>query len=176
MTGSAVVLHGKLVTLESFRSSDITAEYVSWLNDPQVVRYSNQRFRSHSVQTCQEYLQSFQRSSNLFFSVRLRSNGQMVGTATAYISVPHGTADIGLLIGNREQWGKGVGLDAWKTLMDCLLKRYSIRKVTGGTLRANMGMVRIMERTGMELEAVRSRQQIVEGEAQDELYFARFGD
>lgn len=176
MEDIAVVLHGKLVTLESFRSSDITTEYVSWLNDPEVVRYSNQRFRSHSVQTCQEYLQTFQHSTNLFFVVRLRTSGLTVGTATAYISMPHGTADIGLLIGNREQWGKGVGLDAWKTLMDCLLKRYSIRKVTGGTLRANVGMVRIMERAGMELEAVRSRQQIVEGKAQDELYFARFGD
>ena len=171
-----IVLYGRLVTLESFRSSDITHEYISWLKDPEVVRYSNQRFRSHSIQTCQEYLQSFHNSANLFFSVRLLSNGQMIGTATAYISVPHSTADIGLLIGNREQWGKGVGLDAWKTLMDCLLKKYSIRKVSGGTLRANVGMVRIMERAGMELEAVRSRQQILEGEVQDELYFARFSD
>jgi ribosomal-protein-alanine N-acetyltransferase len=171
-----VVLHGRLVTLESFRSSDITHEYVSWLKDPEVVRYSNQRFRSHSIQTCQEYLQSFQDSANLFFSVRLRSSGQMIGTATAYIAVPNGTADVGLLIGNREHWGKGVGFDAWKTLIDCLLKRYSIRKVTGGALRANVGMVRIMERAGMVLEAVRFKQQIVEGEAQDELYFARFGD
>ena len=176
MADIPVVLHGNLVTLESFALSDITNEYVSWLNDPEVVRYSNQRFRCHTAKTCEEYLQSFQHSPNLFFAVRLRANGKTVGTATAYISVPHGTADIGLLIGNREHWGKGVGLDAWKTLMDCLLKRSSIRKVTGGTLRANVGMVRIMERAGMELEAVRSKQQIVEGEAQDELYFARFGD
>jgi ribosomal-protein-alanine N-acetyltransferase len=176
MADIPVVLHGNLVTLESFALSDITTEYVSWLNDPEVVRYSNQRFRCHTAKSCEEYLQSFQNSPNLFFAVRLGTNGKTVGTATAYISVPHGTADIGLLIGNREHWGKGVGLDAWKTLMDCLLKRYSIRKVTGGTLRANVGMVRIMERAGMELEAVRSKQQIVEGEAQDELYFARFGD
>jgi ribosomal-protein-alanine N-acetyltransferase len=176
MRDTAVILQGRLVTLERFTPNDITNEYVSWLKDPEVVRYSNQRFRNHSVKSCQEYLQSFHNSSNLFFSVRLRSNGLMVGTTTAYISEPHGTADMGLLIGSRKHWGKGLGLDAWMTLMDWLFKYCSIRKVTGGAVSINIGMVRIMERAGMELEAVRARQQIVEGEARDELYFAKFGD
>ena len=37
-------------------------------------------------------------------------------------------------------------------------------------------MIRIMERSGMYLEAIREKQQLFENEAQDELYFAKFSN
>lgn len=172
----SLLLVGELVTLETFKHSDITAEYISWLKDEEVVRYSSQRFKSHTVQTCKDYLETFEHGPNLFLSVRLRSSGLMVGTVTAFVALPHGTADIGLLIGNREYWGKGIGLDVWLTFMGWLFKNYSIRKVTGGTLRGNVGMIQVMKRAGMQLEAIRFKQQIMDGEEQDELYFAKFRD
>jgi ribosomal-protein-alanine N-acetyltransferase len=170
------VLLGNKVSLHRFNETCITPEYLDWLHDSEVVRYSNQRFRKHTEQTCSAYLASFDNSANLFIAIRMRNSGRMIGTMTAYISIPHGTADIGLMVGDRTQWGKGVGLDAWKTLLRHLLTVRRMRKVTGGTLRCNIGMIRIMEKSGMQLEAVRTKQQMVEGDAQDELYFAIFGN
>ena len=46
--------------------------------------------------------------------------------------------------------------------------------MTAGTLACNLGMRRLMERSGMQLEAVRREQEIVEGRAEDLLYYARF--
>ena len=40
-------LVGRKVLLRPFSNQDITSEYISWLNDPDVVRYSNQRFVTH---------------------------------------------------------------------------------------------------------------------------------
>lgn len=168
-------LNGNQVSLHWFDESCITADYLGWLHDPEVVRYSGQRFREHTEQTCRAYLTTFSDSANLFLAMRMRYDGRMVGTMTAYVALPHGTADMGLLVGDRSQWGKGLGLDAWQTLMQYLLVERRIRKVTGGTLRCNVGMVRIMERSGMQLEAVRPRQQLVDGEVQDELYYAKYG-
>jgi len=36
--------------------------------------------------------------------------------------------------------------------------------------------VRIMEQSGMELEAVRARQELIEGQTVDLLYYARFAE
>jgi len=168
------LITGRQVNLERFNISCITSEYLSWLCDPVVVRYSNQRFKQHTQQTCLDYLQAFSTSPNLFLAIRLLGSHRLVGTMTAYVAVPHGTADIGLMIGDRSHWGKGLGLDAWQTLMSYLLSGGFVRKVTGGTLGCNIGMIRIMERSGMLLEAVRSKQQIVEDEAQDEHLYAKF--
>lgn len=167
------VLVGKNVSIHRFDDHCITTDYLDWLRDPDVVRFSNQRFRQHTEQTCRAYLDSFDNSSNLFLAIYLHGK-KMVGTMTVYHAVPHSTADIGLMIGDRTQWGNGIGLDAWQTLMDHLLLAGGVRKVTGGTVRCNIGMVRIMECSGMHLEGVRSGQQMIEGEAQDELLFAKF--
>ena len=169
-------LTGSQVSLHRFDESCITPEYMGWLQDTEVLRYSSQRCCKHTEQTCSAYLASFVDNANLFIAIRMRHSGRMVRTMTAYVAVPHGTADIGLMVGDRAQWGKGIGLDAWQTLMHYLLSECRMRKVTGGTLRCNVGMVRIMERSGMHLEAVRAKQQMVEGEAQDELYYAKFGN
>ena len=80
------------------------------------------------------------------------------------------------MVGDRQAWSKGIGYKAWSLLMDYLIKRYHVCKVTGGTLRPNMAMVRIMEKAGMKLEAIRSAQEVVDGVAVDMLYFCKFAD
>lgn len=169
-------LPGRLVSLHRVDESCITSEYINWLNDSEVVRYSNQRFHQHTRETCLQYLSSFRNTDNLFLVIRMIGSGEIVGTISAYISVQHGTADMGIMIGARSWWGKGIGLDAWHTLMRYLFSSCKLRKITGGTLRCNVGMVRVMERSGMHLEAVRALQQVVEGEAQDVLFYAKFTD
>lgn len=163
---------GHSVVLRPFAESDITPVYVGWLNDPVVVRYSNQRFRTHTVETCRAYLKSFAGTDNLFLAICRGS--AVVGTMTAYVSRHHGTADMGILIGDPASWGKGIGKDAWTTVMRYLLARGDIRKVCGGTLRCNAGMVRIMECSGMSPDGVRVAHELVDGVPQDMVYFASF--
>ena len=167
------MLNGQLVSLRPFVESDITPEHVGWLNDPTVFRYSNQRFRTHNVQTCKAYLDSFKGTNNLFLAI-VRSTA-MVGTMTAYISAAHKTADMGIMVGDPASWGKGIGCDAWTTLMRHLLERGDIRKVSGGALKCNVAMVKIMQKSGMKPDGVRSAHELVEGVPQDMLHFAIFG-
>ena len=169
-------IRGSKVLLRSFCLEDITDRYVGWLNDPRVVRFSNQRFLAHDRASCLQYLYSFAGTDNLFLSVRRLDTSQTIGTMTAYISSHHGTVDVGILIGDTSVWGGGYGQDAWNALTNWLLAQDSIRKLTGGTLACNKAMARIMERSGMQLEAVRKAQEMVEGAPQDILYFARFCD
>lgn len=171
---TSTVITGERLYLCPFTESDITADYIRWLNDPEVVRFSNQRFRHHDEESCLAYLRTFPDSDNLFLAIRLCDDRRLIGTMTAYVSAQHGTADMGLLIGERGRWGRGFGLEAWNLLLGHLLRDRKLRKITAGTLRCNVGMARIMERSGMRLEAVKSQQEMVDGEAQDVLYFAKF--
>lgn len=169
-------LAGDKVMLRTFTAQDINDDYLGWLNDAATVRFSNQRFRKHTIASCEQYLASFDGSDNLFAALCDRDNGRLVGTMTAYVSRHHGTADMGLMIGERAIWGQGYGQDAWNTLGAWLLgPQVGIRKLTGGTARPNAGMLRIMERFGMQLEAVRPAQEIIEGQAVDLLYYGIFG-
>ena len=163
-------LKGLAVELRRFTSENITESYLEWLRDPQLMRFSNQRFRTHDMNSCLAFLDSFACSENLFMAIHQEDT--FIGTMTAYQSTAHGTADIGLLVGIGFQ-GKGFGKDAWNTLMTYLLAN-GIRKVTGGTLRCNSAMVSIMQRCGMRADGVRVSQELVNGVAHDMLYFAKF--
>jgi ribosomal-protein-alanine N-acetyltransferase len=167
-------LRGEQVLLRAFRPADVTDAHVAWLNDPVLMRYSNQRFLRHDRDSSLRYLASFEGSDNLYLSVRLQADDRPVGTLTAYRSRHHATADMGILIGDPSVRGQGIGQDAWNTFAQWLLGPGRTRKLTCGTLGCNRSMIRIAGGSGMTLEAVRKAQEIVDGAPQDILYFARF--
>jgi [ribosomal protein S5]-alanine N-acetyltransferase len=167
-------LSGPRLRLCPFRSEDISAAYFGWLNDAEVVRYSNQRFCKHDRASCEAYFQSFSGTDNLFASIRLLDNDGAIGTMTAYRNAHHGTVDVGIMVGARSAWGRGLGLEAWSLLTDWFLAEGGARKVTAGTLACNIGMIRLAERSGMDLEGRRVAQEIVDGEPQDMLHYGRF--
>ncbi len=169
-------LEGEGIRLRTFTSADVSDDFVSWLNDSQVVQYSNQRFLTHTYESCIDYLRSFMGTDNLYLAIEDAVSGRLHGSITAYRQIHHSTADIGIMVGDRQAWGKGIGYKAWNLLMDYLIKRCHVRKVTGGTLCPNVAMVRIMEKAGMKLEAIRSAQEVVDGVAVDMLYFCKFAD
>ncbi len=161
------------VRLAPFVVNDMTPVYLGWLNDPEVVRFSNQRFRRHDAATALAYLQSFEGTDNLFLAIREAQAGALIGTMTAYVDRRHGTADLGLLIGERGVWGQGFGLAAWQLLGDALLACPGMRKITAGTLGCNIGMLRIMQHSGMVPEGLRRQQELVDGEPQDMHLYGR---
>jgi ribosomal-protein-alanine N-acetyltransferase len=169
-------LSGEKVTLKRFVESDITDEYVAWLNDPQVVKYSNQRFIQHTRETCKRYLDSFKGTGNLLIKIERKVDCLFVGTMTAYISAHHQTVDIGIMVGRRLVWGSGIGQEAWNLLLNWFLTQAAIRKVTAGTMRCNVAMVKLVERSGMSLEAVRPGQELLDGLPQDLVYYGKFRD
>ena len=75
-----IAMRGGNVILRPFTACDIDEVYISWLNDSDVVRFSNQRFQVHDKRSCLRYLASFKDTANLFLSVRRSSDDHPIGT------------------------------------------------------------------------------------------------
>ena len=69
--------------LRAFEPGDINETYLGWLNDPMVTRFSNQRLRHHTVDSCAAYLASFQAGANSFLLIERREDQRSIGTASA---------------------------------------------------------------------------------------------
>jgi ribosomal-protein-alanine N-acetyltransferase len=158
-----------------FAADHLTDRYVSWLKDPEVVRYSDQRHRTHTLESCREYWESYTGTPHYFWALLCReSQLGHVGNMNAYVDEIHSVADLGILIGEKQIWGQGYGLEAWMAVCAYLLKDAGIRKVTAGTLAVNRGMLTIMLRTGMEADGRRTRQCLFEGREVDVVHGALF--
>lgn len=161
--------------LRSFSETFLTARYVSWLGDPAVVRHSDQRHRRHTLESCRSYMQSFEVSPHYFMAIVAKDPALgHIGNINAYVDVHNAVADIGILVGEKAVWGQGYGSEVWSAFTRFLLNDQGMRKVTAGTMATNYGMLGIMRRCGMTIEATRRRQALWEDQEVDMVYAALF--
>jgi len=167
-------LKGSRLILRPFTEIDITPTYLSWLNDPLVVQYSNQRFFQHDELSCRKYLSNFKNSPSAFLAVVHIATNKVIGTMTVFYSPYHDTADIGIMLGERSIWGKGFGKECFSLVVTKLIDGLGVRKITAGCLSSNKGMIEVMKYSGLHLEATRYGQEMILGKPEDILYYARF--
>jgi ribosomal-protein-alanine N-acetyltransferase len=158
-----------------FSEAFLSSRYVGWLNDPEVVRYSEQRHKRHTLESCRQYWQSFKDSPHFFWAITtVDSELGHIGNINAYIDEFNSTASVGIMVGERTASRKGYGLEAWIAVCNYLIYDVGIRKVAAGTVAVNKGMLRIMEKSGMVVEGRWIRQCIIEGEEVDIIFAALF--
>jgi RimJ/RimL family protein N-acetyltransferase len=171
------ILEAKRLRLEPFSEEFLTARYVGWLNDPEVVRFSERRHQTHSVESAREYLRSFDGTPHYFWAIIAAHEAAHlghIGNISAHVDLRNSLADVSILIGERGVWGRGFGFDAWMAACRFLLDGLGLRKVTAGTLATNTGMLEIMKRAGMQDDGRRLRHYLVEGREVDVVHMALF--
>ncbi|MCG3769274.1 MAG: hypothetical protein JW384_00395 [Nitrosomonadaceae bacterium] len=165
------------LSIVSFSEHFLTPQYVHWLNDPDVVRFSMQRHQTHTLETCREYWLSFAGTPHYFWAIVEKEQGLgHIGNINAYINVHDRVADIGILLSGKSVAGRGYGREAWRAVCDYLFKQAEIRKITAGTCTANKPMLALMKATGMAADGRRIRQTIVDGQEMDIVHAALFSD
>jgi ribosomal-protein-alanine N-acetyltransferase len=152
--------------LVPFKEEFIKDKYLSWLNNSELMKFSEQRHTMHTKETCLNYLNSFIGNDHLYLAIFDRETNEHLGNVNAYIDIVNQTADMGILIGLGGD-KKGIGLEAWCALMDYLFLEKNIRKITAGTMEKNIPMLKIMERSHMAIEGRRRKQLLFQGEEVD---------
>ncbi len=171
------VLCSARLVLAPFSERHLTDEYLSWLRDPELMRYSEQRFRVHTVESCRRYLESFKGTANRFWALEETALGlSTIGTMTAYVAPADAVADLGILVGKADARRRGYGLEAWRLVCRHLLDNGGMRKISAGTLSVNEPMLRLMRQSGMTPDGVRRRHVLFEGRAVDVVHMALFGE
>lgn len=154
-----------------FQKRDINEEYISWLNNKDLMRYSNQRFITHTQQSSLTYIESFVGTCNVFAKIIEKDRNLLIGTITCYYDINHKVADVGLLIGRQ---GMGYGSEVFNKTIEILKQSESVRKITSGALINNKAMIKIVENAGLTLECIRPRQEIYNNKETDIHYYALY--
>lgn len=150
------------LSLIPYTAGLVAARHVAWLNDSEVVRYSEQRHKTHTLESQHEYLNKFPVGSHIWLISRRVSSADAlynglevdIGTITAYIDMPNRIADVGILIGDKSTWGQGYGAEAWMAVIDFLFSA-GIRKIECGCMLSNIAMRKLAKKVGMVWEGTR---------------------
>lgn len=150
-----------------FSKEHLTENYVSWLNDPEITKYSEQRHYVHTLKSCLDYVLS---REHLY---AIEVDRKHIGNIDIDFDENNKTADIAILLG--ECHNMGYGSHAFSLAIEESF-RLGARKVTCGTLSNNIPMQRIAESEGMVEDGRRSRHYLCQGEEVDLIYYALFAD
>lgn len=138
--------------LKLLPSGELSATlHLPMLQDKELLKYSEQRHISHTLESQIKYVNSFDHKNHYLWDIFKQDDGTFVGTISAFIDSHNEVADVGILIRLGHQ---GYGTEVWKTVCDWLLDE-GCRKVEAGCMNTNKPMIRIFEKTGMGFEGYR---------------------
>lgn len=162
-------LTGRTVFLRRLRVEDVTQDYVDWMNDPDVVRFTESRFAVHTLQSTRDFVAGCRKSSSsVLFGIFEREGSLHVGNIKlGPVNPHHGTADIGLIIGRKSFWGRGIATEAIALVRDHAFGRLGIEKLTAGCYAGNDASCRAFIKAGFVIEGTRRLQCRLEGRRVD---------
>lgn len=143
--------------------------YLSWLRDKDVVRTLNlPAYMAGPIDVaavevyCEQMINS---SRDLFLALYHTADEKFVGTIKAgHIDWHHGVADIGIMIGSKSHWGRGLATDAIGALALHLFEVCGLRRLTAGAMAINPAMIAVFENLGFRREGIlRSHDRIEKG-------------
>jgi len=156
------------------RLEKATSRNLAWLKDRDVVRYSQQRHRDHTLSSQVRYINSFVGRSHIW-GIYLAESGNHIGNLSATNDEPNNVSDVGIMIGEPVFWGRGLAREAWTQACAWLLDKDcgGIRKLEAGCARTNLAMVKIIQGSGFKQEGELLNHFLIDGAPVSSLLFGR---
>lgn len=83
-------------------------------------------------------------------------------------------ATVGIMIGDKDYWGKGYGTDAMRLLMKFIFQDMNINKIRLNTFSFNERAIGCYKKCGFEVEGILRKEIFKEGKYYDEIIMAAF--
>jgi len=161
------------VCLRWISESDID-DLFKVFSHPQVMRYWSTpplADRKAAEELYREIHEGNANKSMMKWGLALRSNNQLIGTATLFhLELDNGRAELGYALG-REEWGKGYMHEALQALLGYAFKEMKLRRLEADVDPRNTPSIKTLERLGFQREGYLRERWHVAGEIQDALFY-----
>lgn len=145
-------VEGERIFLRPLREDDATPEYAGWLSDPEVNRFLETK--GSTLDELRAYIRGqAENPASVFYGIFLRTGGKHIGNIKLEPILFHRKeATIGILIGERECWGKGYCTEAVKLLVSWAFSKLSLDRIQLGVVTENRAAVRCYEKAGFGID------------------------
>lgn len=162
-------LWGPRLGLRSLLLRDVGSTYLSWLKDPEIVRYTEARHEDASLESLYEYIQAISsKEDEHLFGIFQRVDGRHVGNIKlGPIHPRHRSASLGLIIGEKAFWGRGYASEAIGLTVRVAFEMLNLNKLTAGVISDNIASIKAFKNNLFIVEGVRRKQNYCAGHYQD---------
>lgn len=169
-------LEGPHVLLRPLTPGDVTPRYLRWINDQLVVQHLETGFFPSTLRSLRQYVSDHAtRKDCLFLAIIDRRRGRHIGNVKLEpINWIHRTAILGIMVGDKRAWGKGLGTEAIRLVTHYAFRRLNLRKVSAEVRATNPGALRAFRKAGFVIEGRRRAEILVNGTPRDVFRLEKF--
>lgn len=150
-------LKSQQIYLRPLELSDSDGSYPGWLNTPEVCVYNSHGETLYTSEMAHAYITNTLNNPTIqVFAICLNHNDQHVGNISLQqISAQNQSAEFAILIGEPSIYGKGIGYEAGKLLLEYAFTTLKLHRIHCGTHIQNIGMQNLALKLGMTKEGIR---------------------
>lgn len=167
------LMTSKKVGLRQLTKSDINSEYCMWLNDKQVTEYMEARYSIWNINNMVKYLDETSPYEYIFAICCLKTEKHIGNIKLGPIDWINRKAEISILIGNKNFWGKGFGTDAVALVNVFAFETLSLNKLIAGCYIDNKGSAGIFIKNGFIQEGLLKKEFSFRGNYTDGILFGK---
>lgn len=171
-------LTGNNVYLRSIEESDLTLEYQNWFNDEQICQFnSHHRFPNYGQDMRSYYDNVIKTKNNLILAIMDKNSDKHIGNVSLQdIDFLNQDAELAIIIGNKNFWGKGIGEDVCKLVIEHGFNNLHVHRIHCQTADNNFGMRKLAQKLGFKEEGVLRKNFFKNGQHKDTVLFGLLKD
>jgi [ribosomal protein S5]-alanine N-acetyltransferase len=138
------------IKLKKLIKNEVTSNWIKWLNDRKVTKYSRNRFIKHTIE-----------SQKQFVKKKLKSNDTIL-FKIIYRNIHIGMIEIGkirknkychisYMIGEKKFWNKGIASKVIKKIKQYIFKNLNMNKIYAGVYENNLASFSILQKNGFRI-------------------------
>jgi RimJ/RimL family protein N-acetyltransferase len=125
-----IFLQGNAIVLTPLGETDLCEAYLAWLNDADVLRYRIAKTFPTTLSSLKKWIEEISSRGDLVLAIRKRSTRRHVGNiALNSIWWGHRSAELAIMIGAKDVWGRGYGTEAISLLTDHAFSTMGLHRI-----------------------------------------------
>jgi ribosomal-protein-alanine N-acetyltransferase len=172
---SNLILKTERLVLEPLRLKHATEKYASWLNDPEVYKYLESR-GGQTIDSLKEFINKQIDGKVYIWAIIDKLLNVHIGNIKIDpINYFHKYGEYGILIGDKNYWGKGFAREASVAVLDYFFRNnHYLRKINLGVVKNNVDAINLYKKLGFKQEGYLQRHLVYDGIEEDVLRMAIF--
>lgn len=157
------------IGVRGLSEKEVDAGYHEWFLNREVCRHNSHAAFSKSEASCRDYVKSLDASRHqVVWAVYHLEDVRHIGNISLQsIDWINRNAELALLFGEPEYWGRGYAFQAAELLLSHGFETLNLHRIHCGTASTNLGMMRLAEKLGMEQEGIRRQALFLNGDYAD---------
>ncbi len=166
------IIRTQKYTIRPFKKEDALL-WQRWDIDSEIQAHMPEpKNESQDISEQYEYIEECEKDEEGYYWSIETNDGVTIGTVSLFeINSHHKTGDVGIVIGDKNYWGKGVATEVFESLIPYAFEHLDIVRISAEVEAANIPMQKVFEKVGFTQDGLFKNARVKEGKRIDVMHF-----